>query len=251
MSECVAFLKDVLTPSSNIGRSNERITVTLTFAQSLDAKIAGLGKQQLILSGKESMLLTHWMRSMHDAILIGVGTALNDDPQLNVRLLPPEGNHIAPQPIILDSTLRFQPSSKLLKNFRAKQGRQPWIVTKYHENPPAEYVERKQTLEAEGAVIIPVEGSGGHLSVSALLEALYQRNVRSLMVEGGATVISSFLISGHVDNLIVTVAPTFVGEEGLSYEVGGANTPLPSMEHLNSLVVGRDTVVAWKVLHPI
>jgi 2,5-diamino-6-(ribosylamino)-4(3H)-pyrimidinone 5'-phosphate reductase len=77
--------------------------VTLTFAQSLDGKIAGKGGKQLILSGQESMIMTHWyamiirlwylisifvhwetrMRTMHDAILVGIGTALNDDPQLN------------------------------------------------------------------------------------------------------------------------------------------------------------------------
>ncbi|KAG5340920.1 hypothetical protein C0989_012543 [Termitomyces sp. Mn162] len=61
----------------------DRPLVTLTFAQSIDAKIAGQHGKQLILSGKESMILTHWMRTMHDAILVGIGTALNDDPQLN------------------------------------------------------------------------------------------------------------------------------------------------------------------------
>lgn len=64
----------------------ERPYVTLTFAQSLDAKIAGQNGQQLILSGKQSMIMTHWMRTMHDGLMIGVGTALNDDPQLNSRL---------------------------------------------------------------------------------------------------------------------------------------------------------------------
>lgn len=57
--------------------------LTLTFAQSLDAKIAGSGGQQLALSCSESMVMTHWLRSKHDAILVGVGTALNDNPQLN------------------------------------------------------------------------------------------------------------------------------------------------------------------------
>jgi hypothetical protein len=62
---------------------DDRPRVTLTFAQSIDGKIAGRNGRQLILSGKESMVMTHWMRTIHDAILVGVGTALNDDPQLN------------------------------------------------------------------------------------------------------------------------------------------------------------------------
>jgi len=87
------------------GPLESRPYVTLTYAQSLDAKIAGVGGKQLILSGAESMLMTHWfaitsllsspqpqstllisshrMRTMHDAILVGIGTALNDNPQLN------------------------------------------------------------------------------------------------------------------------------------------------------------------------
>lgn len=57
--------------------------LTLTFAQSLDAKIAGIGGQQLALSCNESMVMTHWLRSKHDGILVGIGTAVNDNPQLN------------------------------------------------------------------------------------------------------------------------------------------------------------------------
>jgi hypothetical protein len=94
-----AFLTETL--SNSVTESPGHIQVTLTFAQSLDGKIAGVGGKQLILSGKESMLMTHWyasliavrycldlhykarMRTIHDAILVGIGTAVNDDPQLN------------------------------------------------------------------------------------------------------------------------------------------------------------------------
>ncbi|CAK5280718.1 unnamed protein product [Mycena citricolor] len=87
-----AFLRTMSGPPSyltNLFAPNEseamqiRPRVTLTFAQSLDAKIAGALGAQLILSGKESMVMTHWLRTMHDGILVGIGTALNDDPQLN------------------------------------------------------------------------------------------------------------------------------------------------------------------------
>lgn len=63
--------------------SPSRPFLTLTFAQSLDAKIAGIGGQQLALSCSESMVMTHWLRSKHDGILVGIGTAMNDNPQLN------------------------------------------------------------------------------------------------------------------------------------------------------------------------
>ncbi|KAH0838095.1 hypothetical protein J3R83DRAFT_6340 [Lanmaoa asiatica] len=74
MSAAREFLLSVL-PSQSIEKS-------------LDGKIAGSKGRQLILSGADSMLMTHWMRAMHDAIVVGIGTALNDDPQLNVRLIP-------------------------------------------------------------------------------------------------------------------------------------------------------------------
>ena len=76
------FLTQVL-PLPLESTTGTRPHVTLTYAQSLDACIAGVNGTQLILSGKESMQMTHWMRTMHDAILIGIGTLLNDDPQLN------------------------------------------------------------------------------------------------------------------------------------------------------------------------
>ncbi|SRR6266550_313712 len=76
-----AFVESLLGSRSPL--HDPRPFVTLTFAQSLDAKIAGSGGQQLALSGSESMLMTHWLRARHDAILVGIGTALNDDPQLN------------------------------------------------------------------------------------------------------------------------------------------------------------------------
>lgn len=112
------FLKTVLTHLSNPDHPSDRPYVTLTFAQSLDAKIAGVNGQQLILSGKESMVMTHWyvqyliskgmefffyqarMRTMHDAILVGIGTALNDNPQLNGALQTPCIHHYFTQPLL-------------------------------------------------------------------------------------------------------------------------------------------------------
>ncbi|KAI4521207.1 bacterial bifunctional deaminase-reductase [Schizophyllum commune Loenen D] len=241
----------------------DRPSVTLTFAQSLDAKIAGTGGKQLILSGKESMIMTHWMRTMHDAILIGVGTALNDDPQLNVRHLPerPSGTYMSssehgqpynlPRPVILDARLRLSPSCKLLRNFQAGTGRRPWVFTLDGSTSPnplqqVEWLERRQALEEAGARVVIVKGDlgSGTLSIQALLKTLHERGVHSLMVEGGASVIRSFLDAsqgGVVDTIIVTVAPTFVGEDGVGYgvklgESGG------KFKHVSTQVVGADTV---------
>lgn len=132
--------------------------VTLTYAQSLDGKIAGLNGRQLILSGQESMIMTHKLRTVHDAIMVGIGTVLNDDPRLSgissllfylslsdiplivthasfgpltARLVDPSDPTPPrqPQPIILDAHLRFPLTAKLLQNFRNGTGKAPWIVT--------------------------------------------------------------------------------------------------------------------------
>ncbi|KAI0639954.1 dihydrofolate reductase-like domain-containing protein [Trametes polyzona] len=141
--------------------------VTLTFAQSLDAKIAGRGGKQLILSGKESMVMTHWMRTLHDAILVGIGTALNDNPQLNTRHLPPLpegylGRYRLPRPVVLDTHLRLPPDCKLLQNYQAGRGRRPWVVCAPQSASrdvasTQDFAKRAATLERAGARVVEVD----------------------------------------------------------------------------------------------
>ncbi|KAF5385676.1 hypothetical protein D9757_005516 [Collybiopsis confluens] len=226
------FLTKLLDRYNESG-SQSRPNVTLTFAQSLDAKIAGKGGKQLILSGKESMIMTHWMRTMHDGILVGIGTALNDDPQLNTRLLPPrEPNpslnghnnpYHLPRPIILDMALRLSPQCKLLKNYSDGRGRRPWVVCAEPtaDDDKVDWLARRKALEGAGArtvVLAPGPYADGLIPISDVLESLHALGIRSLMVEGGAQVIRSFFQGAKfVNTVIVTVAPTFVGEDGVSY----------------------------------
>jgi len=244
----------------------QRPWVTLTFAQSLDAKIAGEAGKQLVLSGKESMVMTHWMRSMHDAILVGIGTALNDNPQLNARHLPPlsyEGKrkYNLPRPIILDTHLRLRLDCKLLANYKAGVGRRPWVIGAVSAagqdgNDAAAWRGRKAALESAGARVIGVESDSTGISVPSLLTTVRTLGIRSLMVEGGARVIKSFLTStqqhsattssgGTVDAIIVTVAPTFVGQEGVGYGEDLLGSKMPPMRHTFTELFGRDTVIVF------
>ncbi|TFK95041.1 bacterial bifunctional deaminase-reductase [Polyporus arcularius HHB13444] len=262
------------TPASS---ESSRPFVTLTFAQSLDAKIAGVNGKQLILSGKESMIMTHWMRTLHDAILVGIGTALNDDPQLNTRHLPPlpadrPHGYRLPRPVVLDTHLRFSPDCKLLKNYQAGRGRRPWIVcapqTASHDIASTKaFTQRAAALRSAGAHIIELaaDAATGLIAVPDLLTALHELGVRSVMVEGGARVIRSFLSTGHgdspsressdgpgdkwmVDALVVTVAPTLVGEAGVGYGSGLLADVLPKFEHVRTETFGPDAVMALRVL---
>ncbi|GBE77448.1 2,5-diamino-6-ribosylamino-4(3H)-pyrimidinone 5'-phosphate reductase [Sparassis crispa] len=250
--------------------------VTLTFAQSLDAKIAGADGKQLALSGNESMVMTHWMRTMHDAILVGIGTALNDDPQLNTRHLPPLPLHYPyryylPRPVILDSNLHISPDCKLLKNYREGRGRRPWVICSSSIDPSgsdrdafATRSARRQALEEAGGCVLEVRADHGMISIPELLRTLRDLGIRSLMVEGGASVIKSFLAANKhpagpdkpaavaernfLDMVIITIAPTLVGREGIFYGSDLLAEELPALRHLKTELFGQDAVVALRAV---
>ncbi|KDQ63130.1 hypothetical protein JAAARDRAFT_29131 [Jaapia argillacea MUCL 33604] len=208
---------------------------------------------------------------MHDGIMVGIGTALNDDPQLNTRHLPTsETPYHIPRPIILDSSLRLSPHCKVLKNFAAGTGRRPWIMCSldqlhcHHSESGPGRADRKKALQEAGARVIEVSGSDGLLSITDVLRQLRNLGIHSLMVEGGARVIGSFLSEvssscvtdpataqpyrdegrGVVDMLVVTVAPTFVGDDGIGYGIDMSGNQVPSIEHVRTEVIGRDAVFA-------
>jgi riboflavin-specific deaminase-like protein len=178
---------------------NNRPFITVSYAQSVDGSIATRSRQPIGLSGPESAVLTHQIRACSDAILIGIGTLLTDDPQLNVRLV--EGN--SPQPIILDTHLRTPLSARLVK----RSDIQPWIIN-------AEDKLSEQSLALQDAGSTPIccaTAPDGKIDLHALMKILTEKQISSVMVEGGARVITSFVNCRLVDQFIVTVSPRFVG----------------------------------------
>lgn len=181
---------------------NARPHVTLAYAQSLDGSIAARPGEPLTLSGPESLRLTHQLRAQHDAILVGIGTVLADNPRLNVRLV--EGPD--PQPVILDSHLRFPLDARLLGN-----PHKPWIVSVKPLITQASE-DRAKVLESTGSEVFKMAAdSDGRVDLPTMLKVLSSRGIQSLMVEGGAQVITAFLKAGLVDELVLTIAPVFVG----------------------------------------
>lgn len=135
--------------------------VTLTFAQSLDGKISKPG-QQILLSGKESMAMTHRLRTLHHGIMVGIGTALIDDPQLNARYISSAIQITQPQPIIIDPYLKLSATCKLIKNYQNNTGKQVLLLVSNKgciENP-----EKKALLESLGVNIIEISTSDGMLN---------------------------------------------------------------------------------------
>ena len=215
-----------------------RPRVTLSYAQSLDGSITVTRGQPLALSGPQSMAMTHRLRADHDVILIGIGTLLADDPSLTVRLV--EGRN--PQPIVLDSQLRFPLDAKLWRHPTHK----PWIATVGPADPA-----RKAALTAQGATIFELPADKeGKVSLPDLMVALGAKRVQRIMVEGGACVITEFLLQRLVDRVIITVAPMFVGGLNAVGSLRGLNGDgLPSLQNSSVHRLGQDMVlvgdVAW------
>lgn len=218
-------------------RKTHRPFVTLTYAQSLDGSIATSDGSPLAISGDQSLSLTHELRAMHDGILVGIGTVLADDPRLNVRRT--DGQH--PRPVILDSQLRFPPDARLL----SCDGPDPIIAT--NESSPSA---SKQALEDRGATVLRLQCTGTGICLQTLMNALGDRGIRSLMVEGGTQVLTNFLRQQLVNHVIVTLAPMFVGGkhalqdvvEGRGDGAPGASS-FPRLENIRYRWYGQDIVL--------
>jgi riboflavin-specific deaminase-like protein len=147
------------------------------------------------------MTLTHRMRAVHDAILVGIQTVVNDDPLLSVRLgegITANAAGRQPRPVILDTHLRFPLRARLL----ARNDVKPWI---FHADGPGKTAAE---LQEHGARLFQVERGPGGLDLYAVLQSLGDAGIGSLMVEGGARVLRAFLTAGFAEQVVVTVSPS-------------------------------------------
>lgn len=193
------FIKPLIEAAGDHRRRKGAPFVTLSYAQSLDGCISARPGEAIALSGRESLKLTHKLRACHDAILVGIGTVLSDNPRLNVRLV--NGNN--PRPVVVDSRLRLPLECRLL----CGDASPPWIVTRPNPDP-----ERVKALEAAGATVIPIESNPrGQVELGAMLKRLGELGIDSLMVEGGSRIITNFLMERLAEFLVLTVAPVLVG----------------------------------------
>lgn len=212
---------------------------------------------QTHLSGPLSKSLTHYLRSKHSAILIGVSTAIADDPGLNCRL---EGVGLdgQPRPIIIDPGFRwnFTRDSRVLTAAREGRGKAPYVIVmdfgEFHRR--VEYAEKVRWLqEAGGGVFLMPYARRVHSSSqrgtwewSQILRFLKAEcQVGSLMIEGGGKVINSLLTPGNlefVDSVIVTIAPVYLGKGGVNV------SPAPQTESGQQVPAAKFKEVQWKIL---
>ena len=238
-SDSIAELIEDLTQARARARRRDRPFVTLAYAQSLDGSITTARGERYSLSGPDALRLTHALRARHDAILIGIGTVLADDPELGVRL----ANGPSPQPVIVDSHLRTPSDAKVL----SRPGRAVWIA--------ATNFARVANIPGEGRRIIDCPAlPNGWVDLQALLRRLGSEGVEHVMVEGGARIITSFLAARLVDYAVVTIAPQFLGGLPAVDSSARVGLPVPLATLTTTWVscrVGDDLVVAGEVAWPV
>ena len=188
---------------------DHRPHVMLKLAVSRDDKIAGAERKQVTITGEAAKARMHLLRAQSDAILVGIGTVLADDPLLTCRLPGMEAR--SPVRVVLDRALRMQGNSRLVRSARATP---LWVMTSDLAEAPAAAM-----LGAAGAEVIRLETTAmprSGLDLQAVLHALAGKGITRLLVEGGARIASAFVSAGLVDEFWLLRGPDNIGGDGVA-----------------------------------
>jgi len=175
--------------------------ITIKYAQTLDGRIATLSGRSQWISCPASLKFSHRLRAQHDAIVVGCKTAIQDNPELTVRLV--RGRN--PVRVIVDSHLKIPLKAKVFQN----TAEAPTILaTTCGKNHP-----RWARLSALGVEIIPVSADGqGHVDLKKLFKKLAQKGISSILIEGGSKIITSALKQNLAQRIVAIVAPKIIGK---------------------------------------
>lgn len=244
-----AFLEPYL-PDPKLNAVRTRPHVTLTWASSLDSRLTQVPGVQVAISGPETKAMTHYLRSRHEAVVIGVATAIADDPALNCRLANPTGYgglpvEQQPRPIIIDphARLHIRPEMKILRTAAEGRGKAPWVVV-----APGAMLHplAVSTLKAHGGEYLMINDyhpQAGGLNWAGIFNVLFREGIKSVMVEGGGIVLSELLRLRHaymIDSVVMTIAPTFFGKAGV------AVSPDPTFDAAGRPIATRLRNVRWQ-----
>jgi GTP cyclohydrolase II len=209
--------------------------VVVKYAQSIDGRIATSTGDARWISGDEERRVSHGLRAACDAVLVGLGTVLTDDPQLTVRMVP----GASPIRVVLDSTLRITDDARVLADDAATT-----VVTT--DRSPAD---RREGLRRRGVSVLVVPAGPHGVDPVGALEALRRSGIRSLLVEGGARVITSLLSQRLADRLIVGIAPRVLGSGTEAVRDLGVTEVADSLriEGRSVHVAGDDVLIAGDV----
>ena len=209
--------------------------VVLKYAQTVDGRIATREGDARWISSEAERRISHGLRAACDAVLVGVGTAIVDDPQLTVRMVPGS----SPLRVVLDSTLRLPPTARLLDNDAGTI-----VITTEHSSE-----ERRSALRARSVGVHVVDAGPRGVDLASALRTLRELGVASLLVEGGGRVITSFFAEKLVDRVVLGIAPTIMGSGIDAVGDLGVARVAESVRLTNRLVhsAGGDLLVAADV----
>ena len=218
-----------------------RPLVTLKFATSLDGRIATASGESQWISGPPARERAHALRASHDAIMVGTGTAVVDDPQLTCRL--PGLDHRSPVRVVIDRHLRIPPTARLIADAHQVP---TWVLTLRSADP-----DRRAAFLANRVTLIDVDhDSTGQVDLAAALGVLGERGITRLLVEGGAGLAAAFFRARLVDRLVWVHAPLAIGGDGIPAIAGLDPTALahaPAFERLSTQTIGDDVLTTFSV----
>ena len=215
--------------------------VTLKAGMTLDGKLATATGESQWITGELSRREVHQLRGDVDAVLIGLGTVLADDPSLTARTGPRLEQLASKQPlrIVVDSRLRTPVKAQIL----AQQDKAKTIVA----TTAAASAARRSILEKQGIEILTLPALQGHVSLPALLRQLGLRGILSLLVEGGSEVNAAMLKAKLVDHICLYIAPLLLGGQNAKGVIGGTSparlADAIKVRHMVTRSIGNDVVV--------
>lgn len=181
--------------------------VVAQLGQSLDGRIALPNGESRWINNAAALDHLHRVRALVDAVVVGIGTAIADDPMLNVRRV--HGPN--PARVVIDPRGRLSPHARVL----AADGVPCYVITRPGVSPPS------------AARHVPLNGNPDAFAPKAIVEALFELGLKRLLIEGGAHTVSSFLDGNAIDRLHILVAPCLLG----SGKTGINLSPLPGLKH--------------------
>ena len=217
--------------------------VTLKCAMTLDGKIAAADGSARWITGEAARREAHRMRSESDAVAVGIGTALADDPALDVRLGEPWPRE--PYRVVVDSTARLPVAARVFSAGTAARA-----IVAVADGAPAD---RVAALEARGATVLHCKSRNRRVDVEDLCARLFALDVIGLLVEGGGALAGAFAEAGLVDRVAFFVAPKLLGGAVAPTAIAGAGRPLGDalvIDGLRGRPVGEDWLFEGDVRRP-
>ena len=216
--------------------------VSLKFAETLDGKLATRTRDSHCVTGGEAHRFSHWLRKTHDAILVGIGTVLDDDPALTTRLVKGKD----PVRVVLDSQARIPLTAQVLQD----GGR---TILAAGPGAPSGKLDVIRQMPSVEVVPLPCAETG-HLDLTALLAELNARDITSVLVEGGSEVLGAFLDAGLADRVYAFIAPKLAGGARALPAVGGEGAALMDdcalLEETECKALGSDWLLTGRVCFP-